>query len=571
MASKKKSYIDKQVLPVKVKSPHEVGSNPLKYRYGTYQFDFQDYAKRPYKEIVHWFNDHLFDLIKRKGSPSTADTRGRGARKFFEYLEHLINIKAPVQRVSDIASKHLDGFFEWLQEQDHYLKAGAKLNLSTVYKIYIGVSFTLNWARLQLKLDGEIGSKKLNGIGKVLKTNTHVDLQSQPYESRVYKALLNALGQEIQDIRTGKSRLTEAEQLTAYFYLLAARTGLNTQPLLDVSRTAISPHSLDNTKEVLITQKNRSYTSIHSVYKKAKPDDADTRISVSLTIGKLYRELLERTEPLAIKAKKGKLLDQVGEPIHDYLFLLNGLKNSDSVDVRRMSFKQVPTAMKKIVELHGLKDIDGKALSVGTRRLRLNFVESVLKNTGGDIVAASLALGNTPKVLEANYLAVTDDMLKGFSFAGNTIVEKYSTTKDMKALTKTLGVSLATAEKLIDGSYKTGVSRCSDPHYGKFSKNRADEPCLNWTQCFRCPNQVIFMDDLHRLYSFYWLLIKEKELIRDSQWSEVYGWVIREIDDEIAPKFKKSDIQKAKAEAMINPHPLWRSRSELLKGFHEPE
>lgn len=69
--------------------------------------------------------------------------------------------------------------------------------------------------------------------------------------------------------------------------------------------------------------------------------------------------------------------------------------------------------------------------------------------------------------------------------------------------------------------------------------------------------------DLHRLFSFYWLLIKERNLLIRSRWHKLYGWVIREIDQVIAIRFPAEVVKKAREDSFQNPHPMWRDRAML--------
>jgi hypothetical protein len=73
--------------------------------------------------------------------------------------------------------------------------------------------------------------------------------------------------------------------------------------------------------------------------------------------------------------------------------------------------------------------------------------------------------------------------------------------------------------------------------------------------------------DLHRLFSFYWLLIKERNVLSRNRWHKVYGWVIREIDNVISSKFDRQLVDKAREEAQSNPHPMWRDRVMLGGGY----
>ncbi|RUT65560.1 hypothetical protein CKG00_03405 [Morganella morganii] len=51
--------------------------------------------------------------------------------------------------------------------------------------------------------------------------------------------------------------------------------------------------------------------------------------------------------------------------------------------------------------------------------------------------------------------------------------------------------------------------------------------------------------DLYRLFSFYWLLIKLRGQLTHRRWHQTYGWVIREIDQVIAPHFPAKRVQQA--------------------------
>jgi hypothetical protein len=73
--------------------------------------------------------------------------------------------------------------------------------------------------------------------------------------------------------------------------------------------------------------------------------------------------------------------------------------------------------------------------------------------------------------------------------------------------------------------------------------------------------------DLYRLYSFYWLILVERASIGKKRWKRLYGWVVREIDNGIAPNFSEKVVAEAKALAKSNPHPMWRNRN-ILRGDH---
>jgi hypothetical protein len=111
---------------------------------------------------------------------------------------------------------------------------------------------------------------------------------------------------------------------------------------------------------------------------------------------------------------------------------------------------------------------------------------------------------------------------------------------------------------------RTPVAHCSNSLYGRYSPKNGYEHCNSFLNCFRCPSQIVTTDDLWRLMSFYWLLIKERRVIPRKRWSRIYGFVIREIDRAILPNFERELVDAARGRARTEPHPMWRDRSILF-------
>jgi len=74
---------------------------------------------------------------------------------------------------------------------------------------------------------------------------------------------------------------------------------------------------------------------------------------------------------------------------------------------------------------------------------------------------------------------------------------------------------------------------------------------------------VVTKEDLYRLFSFYWLIIYEREQIGAKRWSKYFAHIIRIIDRDIASQFDADYVAKIKAEAQANPHPAWKHRNQL--------
>jgi len=71
-------------------------------------------------------------------------------------------------------------------------------------------------------------------------------------------------------------------------------------------------------------------------------------------------------------------------------------------------------------------------------------------------------------------------------------------------------------------------------------------------------------DDLYRVFSLYWGLIRLREKMKVNAWKRLYGHIIRIIDQEIVPKFDADLVNTHRGRAKIDPHPFWRD-SELIE------
>lgn len=572
MAGKKKEWKDSDSELRKLSGEIPLKSNVI-LPYGGFTMDFTPYQNKPYHKIEESLRSLIIDDINALKRPPTVHTSYRFTRFLYQWLDIKERQNKGFRCVSEFTPTIMDEYLRWLSVYVSE-RNGQRLSESSVASRYLSTTLLLTRAREKIGVHEPVSNKQIWSYMDKRTSLSETSVSDRPLEAPVFKNLINALGQEIQWIRQGKTTLDVREQLAVYYFLIAARTGLNSQPLLDLRRDSLRPHLFKKDKEILATKKFRSRKEINQPISKTQSKDGNS--TVSYQVGNLVREVLESTSKLALEAAQNKVLDHEGEPLEDFLFLLpadpSGDKRSPKkIDkLSRLRNYSLERTIKRIIKKHSLKDSDGSVLKVSTKRLRKTMAESILEKTGGDMIATALALGNTPRVVDSNYSGVSEEMMRNFAFAGNAFVEKFTSTPTqsmVSELASALTINEENAERVLNGKNNTGVSRCSDPMHGTFAPKNNQEFCLNWTQCFKCPSQVIFKDDLHRLFSFYWLLIKEKEFLKESQWADVYGWIVREIDEKIAPRFKKKDVAEAKRLADVDPHPLWKTRANLIRGF----
>jgi integrase len=351
------------------------------------------------------------------------------------------------------------------------------------------------------------------------------------------RRLHQALHVELELIRTGQSSLINGEKLAVYIFLIATTTGKNTMPLLEMSRDALRPHPISEDRWLLSTTKYRAGGKVQTQTFK---DDGNDVVTVKSGVVSLIREVLDLTSPLVEKAPP---------ELRDFVWLYtpqDGAYYGKILNVNSMSLGRSSSA---IAKKHNLTFDDGTPFRITVGSLRKTFVNRLWRLSGGDPLITAKLAGHSVDVSNSHYLAVTPEMEKNHKFCGEALVKNLQGIEDEP---RTINI------------VPTGVSSCSDPKNGRYAPKNGDY-CTEFLSCFKCPNQIITNDDLYRLFSFYWLLVKERKFLGGSRWEKIYRWVIRDIDELIAPKFPLNEVNSARKKAEIDPHPMWRDRT-ILRG-----
>lgn len=167
-----------------------------------------------------------------------------------------------------------------------------------------------------------------------------------------------------------------------------------------------------------------------------------------------------------------------------------------------------------------------------------------------------MALGHgSAETTARHYVSLPIEAERDHVFVGQAMVGWVTSADEAKAnaLAADGKMPLENVRELLRGGYNTVVARCRNPF-------RDDgEICGKYMACFKCPQMVVFEDDLWRLYSFYYRLLSERNKIAPHHWVKTYGWVIKTIDQEIALQFDAQLVENAKRQAQSIPHPAWAS------------
>ncbi|KGV21291.1 hypothetical protein [Burkholderia pseudomallei] len=164
----------------------------------------------------------------------------------------------------------------------------------------------------------------------------------------------------------------------------------------------------------------------------------------------------------------------------------------------------------------------------------------------GDLAATAAAAGNSPSVVDRSYLEPGEEASKNWRFMGMTLVNEL--------LTGTLGAT-----------EKTPVARCSNTSHGEYAQKQDRSVCMSFLNCLRCRNLVVTGDDLYRLFSFYWRILKERTRMDVKRWRRQLAHIVRLIEQDVIEQglrrkvFTRAMVDYERERARVDPHPFWKA------------
>lgn len=326
--------------------------------------------------------------------------------------------------------------------------------------------------------------------------------------------------------------------LAAYALLVVAlHTGRNTTPLLEMPMNCLRAHPKEGI-EFLVVFKRRGYSSTKVALRASNSvmRVVESTPTLRSTVAGLIRRVLALTAGLRREAP---------EDIRDRVWLYRRSRDSES-RVSALTHGTLEEAIKKLVRTYDLRVDDGDPMRINVSRLRKTFVNRVYEILDGDVVATATAAGNSLVVTMRNYLRPSEDARKNWRFMGLVLVEEL--------LTNTLGAT-----------ERTPVGRCSDTTAGEYAPKRNGDLCQSFLNCLRCRNYVVTGDDLWRLFSFYFRILRERPRVDKRRWDHHLAHIPRLIDRDVIQAglrrklFKPEQVNAARERARHDPHPLWAS------------
>lgn len=343
------------------------------------------------------------------------------------------------------------------------------------------------------------------------------------------KRVAHALKVDVNKILEKKEPLNSYE-LTIFLLAIALRSGMNATPLLEMTTDSIQDHPLKENRKLLVLYKRRgNATHIQNLRHSTNVENVQT---VLADVAVMVQHVIDMNQSL--RAESGT--DLV------FCYRANG-GGSNKGEISFISSKMLEINTKKWVKEKDLKNDNGESLQVNISRFRKTFENRIWELSGGDPFVTAALANHSVKVSQTHYLEAPKEAEKNFNYMGKVRTQE-----------------LLSNVKVIENN--TPVSKCSDIS-NRSDKNGNKIYCTDFLSCVRCRNMVVTKEDLYRLFSFYWLIVYEREQIGAKRWSKYFAHIIRIIDRDIAPQFDVDYVATIKAEAQANPHPAWKHRNQL--------
>lgn len=449
-----------------------------------------------------------------------------GLRFFFSFLRSGV-LKAPPLTPNNLTRRDVERYISWLK-----IKYPNGLTAKNYYTSFKALLITLaNYGFV------ECDTKDLLPLN-VFTKNSQGTKDVQPLSLGEMKRLMVALRSDLIAIHKGSFSGNGAEAMSVMLLITAARSGINTTPLLEMSRDALKPHPFIPNMRVINTTKRRGNGAQAKTIRQTNL--VDEYSAVPLDGVAVLNKALEISEPL---------VELAPDEISSYVWLYRSGQRGGGNKIVTLTPGAVYISTKNICERHSIENDEGARLHVTLSQLRKTMESRLWKLSGGDIAEVSSVMGHTPAVADNHYLRINDEIkVEGATFLGDAFPDKLR------------GVNVI----------PTPPGGCKDTLYGVRAPKDGVNHCDEFIHCLGCPSYAIVgtLDDLYRLFSYQQFLHAETEYFLTDEWeawrSRQYNYISL-IDEFTHRNFDSSLIGQAKAKALREPHPFWAAKIRFMK------
>ncbi len=347
--------------------------------------------------------------------------------------------------------------------------------------------------------------------------------------------VLRALKADMWAIIKGSGPLTSHE-LVVCLLSIAARTGINPTPGLELRTDCLQPHPIKKDRYLLVSFKRRGIGTHTQSLRRAV--DLESMVSALPDVARIIDLVRDRNAQPRQASDYSEWLFVFVNRGHGYV----GKKS-------RLNRSHLISGIKAFLNQHQITDADGQPLKLNVMRLRKTFENRLFALSGQDPFLTAKLGGHTLKVSDNHYLEAPESAEKDWRLMGEVRTEELLNHGKIAPLQ----------------TQSTPVARCRDTLNGEHAP-RNGEHCQKFLACFRCRSFVVTGDDLYRVFSLYWALVEMRQKMGASAWKRVYGHIIRIIDREITPQFDVELVSIQRQRAKFDRHPFWRD-PERLEGI----
>lgn len=348
-----------------------------------------------------------------------------------------------------------------------------------------------------------------------------------PLTSYEKRRVVVALKQAIKPIYQKTEPLTGYD-LTLCLLAVAIQTGINTSPLLNMTTEALSDHPLkDNRKLLTVFKKRGNATQLHNLRKSIELEVVQ---GIKLDVAHLIEVIIEHN------AVVRKLTDT------DLVFVYKttgGGTNIKKGTATSLHQEALRNNIKKFIKEYDLQDENGLTMKLTVSRFRKTFINGIYELSGESLLIAAQQAKHSGRGTLDHYLQAPGQSKRNLGLMGEIRVKE-----------------LTCVEPSVP------VGHCKDPKSGDRAPKNGTL-CNDFIGCFRCKSFVITGDDLYKLFSFYWAIIRNRDEFGRKDWKRHLKNALRIVDEEVVPEFAKlGQLQRVEAEkerARANPHPYWQN------------
>jgi hypothetical protein len=547
---------------------------------------------------------------------STATNYGKAMLAFFDFLtvgatsEGLARSRPAT--TWDLKPLHIAEFVAWLNKREVAEGRAA----SSTRQDYQSVKATLR-SMFHLRLIQGEPHRFFNR--RVYARNG--DSRTTSLSDAEQERLAGAIKADLSRIHHGRLEVTMRELQGLRLLVVAHRNGLNTTPLLELTRDAIKPGLLPRTILVRTVKhrsrkfntqmglagpvagvndsaRNTSETSAQYGQSNGEEEATATQLDYeylpfSLAEGAVIGQAIASTEHIVAQAPK-HLKNRV------WLFQVSHtVGKACKGDVSALSVNNLAQTIRALVKRHKLVADDGKRLTVNTSRLRKSRFDRAFRISDGDLSVTANLMGNSPQVAGANYPsmnAARQAEAAGFMDAEYIGMMRGITQQADDGLGNDSGRVLSPRRPIEirqvgEVQTPTPVAGCGDVLGGEHAPKNGS-PCDRFVMCLFCSSCAIVgtVDELWRLFSFQGFARVELAYLEerlgleqhgDERFEELqdlrdrYRLAIPHIDNFTKQQFAASRVKQARTKTTAGLHPFWvaqmalsrRARSDGLNGL----